>query len=240
LKPYLAVLKVELHSHTADDPHDRIPYSAEQLIDRAAALGYDALAITLHDRQLDLARLAPYAAERRLVLIPGIERTIAGKHVLLLNFPREAEDVGSFADLAALKQRAPCGLVVAPHPYFPARSCLWGLLEDHGDLFDAVEVNGMFTEAVDFNAPARRWAESRRVPLVGNGDVHRLSQLGTTYSLVDAPPYPDAICAAIAAGRVTVEATPLSWPTVGRVMGDLIVSSVLPRPHGPEPKAAYP
>ena len=56
------VLKVELHSHTADDPHDRIPYSAEQLIDRAAALGYDALAITLHDRQLDLARLAPYAA----------------------------------------------------------------------------------------------------------------------------------------------------------------------------------
>ncbi len=95
------------------------------------------------------------------MLIPGIERTIAGKHVLLLNFPREAEDVGSFADLAALKQRAPCGLVVAPHPYFPARSCLWGLLDDHADLFDAVEVNAMFTEAVDFNAPARRWAQAR-------------------------------------------------------------------------------
>ena len=34
------------------------------------------------------------------------------------------------------------------------------------------------------------------VPLVGNGDVHRLHQLGTTYSLVDAIPDADAICAA--------------------------------------------
>ncbi len=53
------MLKVELHSHTSDDPHDRIPYSAEQLIDRAAALGYDALAITLHDKQLDLRAWRP-------------------------------------------------------------------------------------------------------------------------------------------------------------------------------------
>jgi len=234
------VLKVELHSHTADDPHDRIPYSAEQLIDRAGALGYDALAITLHDRRLDVAHLAPHAARRGVVLIPGIERTIGHKHVLLLNFSPAAESVQTFADVAALKQREPNGLVVAPHPYFPARSCLWGLLDDHADLFDAVEVNAMFTDAVDFNAPSRRWAQARGKPLVGNGDIHRLSQLGTTYSLVDAAPDADAICAAIKAGRVTVEASPLSWLTVGRVMADLVLASVLPKAHGPEPRAAYP
>lgn len=234
------VLKVELHSHTADDPRDRIPYTAEQLIDRAAGFGYDALAITLHDKQLDSPRLAHYAYRRRVVLIPGIERTIAGKHVLLLNFPCEAEDVASFADVAALKERNPNGLVVAPHPYFPAPSCLWGLLDDHEDLFDAVEVNAMFTEAVDFNAPARRWAQAHGKPQVGNGDIHRLSQLGTTYSLVDAAPAPDAICAAIKAGRVQVAATPLSWGTVVRVMGDLVLSSVFPKAHSPERKAAYP
>ena len=86
----------------------------------------------------------------------------------------------------------------------------------------------MFTEALDFNAPARRWAQACGKPLVGNGDIHRLSQLGTTYSLVDAVPDPDAICAAIKAGRVTVAASPLSWLTVGRVMADLILSSVRP------------
>ncbi len=95
----------------------------------------------------------------------------------------------------------------------------------------------MFTEAVDFNAPARRWAQAHGKALVGNGDVHRLSQLATTYSLVDAEPTADAICAAIAAGRVTVEASPLSWPTVGRLLTDLVVSSVLP---GPAPGAWSP
>ena len=94
------MLKVELHAHTADDPHDSIPHSATELIDEAVALGYDALAITLHDRQLDINKLRPYAAERRLVLIPGIERTIQGKHVLLLNYETGTEDVRTFAAVA--------------------------------------------------------------------------------------------------------------------------------------------
>ena len=72
------MLRVELHAHTSDDPCDRIPHSAIQLIDHAVSLGNGALAITLHDRQLDLKPFVPYAAERGLTLIPGIERTIGG------------------------------------------------------------------------------------------------------------------------------------------------------------------
>ena len=75
------MLKVDFHTHTSDDPCDRIPYSTTDLIDRAAALGYDALAVTLHERQLEIQRLIPYAAERRVVLIPGVERSIGGRHV---------------------------------------------------------------------------------------------------------------------------------------------------------------
>src|SRR5437773_440859 len=96
-------LKVEFHAHTSDDPQDVIPYSARELIDRAAALGYDALAITLHDRQLDLEPLRDHAAARGLVLIRGIERAIQGKHVLLLNFAEGTEDASDFDDVAALK-----------------------------------------------------------------------------------------------------------------------------------------
>ena len=69
------MLKVELHAHTADDPIDRIPYSTLDLIDRAVALGYDALAITLHERQLDLARFAPYAAEQRISNAQALEKS---------------------------------------------------------------------------------------------------------------------------------------------------------------------
>src|SRR5947208_8232720 len=113
------MLKADLHVHTADDPSDHISYSTLDVINRAAELGYNALAITLHDAQLDPALLQAYAAARGIVLIPGIERTIEGRHVLLLNFSRATEAVHTFADLARLKRAEPAGLVIAPHPYFP-------------------------------------------------------------------------------------------------------------------------
>jgi predicted metal-dependent phosphoesterase TrpH len=219
------MLKVELHSHSSDDPHDRIPYSTYQLIDRAAALGYEALAVTLHDRQLDLRPFACHARERGLTLVPGIERTIEGKHVLLLNFRRGAEDVQSFEDLARLREREP-GLVIAPHPFFPHSSCLRSRLERHADLFDAVEWNAMFTRTIDFNRAAVRWARAHGKPVVGNGDVHRLRQLGTTFSLVDAEPDADAICSAIRDGRVTVEARPLTTLQAAGIFSELLGDSV--------------
>jgi predicted metal-dependent phosphoesterase TrpH len=216
------MLKVELHTHTSDDPVDTIPHTGIELIDRAADLGYDAVAITLHELQFDVRRLAPYAAERGIVLIPGVERTIEGHHVLLLNFSRGADELRTFADLARLR-RSGGGLVVAPHPFFP--SCRLGRqLARHPDLFDAVEYNAMFTSSVNFNRRAERWAGRYGKPLVGNCDVHRLRQLGSTYSLVDAEPDADAICEAIAGGRVQVESRPLTWGEVARIMPDILVT----------------
>ena len=202
-------LKVELHTHTSDDPADRIPYSTKELVDHAVSLKYDALAVTLHDRQLDLTPWQSYARDRGVVLIPGVERTIEGKHVLLLNFPSADTGIRTFTELRDLKRRH-SGLVVAPHAFFPATTCLRGLLDRHADLFDAVEINAMFTRQLDFNRRAELWAARHGKPIVGDGDVHRLAQLGTTYSLVDAEPDGDAICSAIADGRVRVVRRPLT------------------------------
>ncbi|HUK36732.1 MAG TPA: PHP-associated domain-containing protein [Vicinamibacterales bacterium] len=221
------MLKVELHAHTEDDPVDNIPYSTRDLIDRAVAEDFDALAVTLHDHQLDLRPWQSYASDRGLLLIPGTERTIQGKHVLLLNFASGTDDVRTFDDLAALRRRS-AGLVVAPHPFFPASSCLWTELTRHADLFDAVECNGMFTRSVDFNGHAVRWAARHGKPMVGNGDVHRFPQLGPTYSLVDAERHPEAICHAIAEGRVRVVRRPLTWRTAAGVLTSLAMT---PRKH---------
>jgi predicted metal-dependent phosphoesterase TrpH len=219
------MLKVELHTHTADDPIDSIPHSALDLIDRAATLGYHALAITLHERQLDLRRLKPYATERGITLIPGIERSIESRHVLLLNFSRASEEVRTFEDLAHLRRRER-GLVVAPHPFYPAPNCLRNRLERHRDLFDAVEYNAMFTASVNFNRRAERWAADNNKALVGNCDVHRLRQLGSTYSLVDAEADSDAICNAILGGRVEVVRKPLTWSQAASIAGSLLASDV--------------
>ena len=213
-------LKVELHAHTSDDPHDHIPYSTKELIDHAATLGFDALAVTLHDFQLDPSPWQSYARERGVVLIPGVERTIEGRHVLLLNYPAAETGISTFAALRALRQRHR-GLVVAPHPFFPSTSCLWAALDRHADLFDAVEMNAMFTRRVDFNARAERWAARHGTPTVGNGDVHRLLQMGTTFSLVEAEPDAEAICEAIVAGRVRVERRPLSAARAASIVAAL-------------------
>lgn len=218
------MVKVELHSHSADDPRDYIPHSTSRLIDRAAELGYQALAITLHDRQLDVRTYADYAFRRGVTLIPGIERTIEGKHVLLLNFSGATEAVRTFDDLARLRASEP-GLVVAPHPYFPSGTCLGKRVDVYADLFDAIEYNAMFTTSINFNDRAVTWAEKHGKPLVGNGDVHRLRQLGTTYSLVDAPPDADAICDAIRRHRVRVEATPLPLSTAVALIADMFAAN---------------
>lgn len=223
------MLKVELHAHTDHDPLDRIGHSTRDLIDHAAALGYQALAITLHNRYYDAAADASYARERGVLLIPGIERSIGHRHVLLLNFPAACGDVRTFDDIATLKVSWPNGLVVAPHPYYPIPSAVRGWLDIHRHLFDAVEVNAMYTRLVDFNARAIRWARARGKPLVGNTDLHLLGQMGTTFTLVDAPPDPDAICEAIRAGRVQVRTTPLSTLRAASLFSRMVAAGMAGR-----------
>jgi predicted metal-dependent phosphoesterase TrpH len=217
------VLKVELHCHTEIDPSDAIPYSTRAFIDHAAQLGYHALAVTPHDLYFDPSADADYARDRGITLIAGIERTVHRKHVLLLNFPRACAAVRTFDDIIALKAAYPRGLVVAPHAFFPNPSALRRtLMNKHAAIFDAVEINALYTRAIDFNAAAVRWARERGLPLVGSSDLHSLDHLGRTYTLVDAEPHADAICDAIRHGRVEVRTAPLSnvyaaW-TFGRML----------------------
>jgi predicted metal-dependent phosphoesterase TrpH len=233
-------MKVELHAHTADDPADRIPHTTRELIDHAASLGYGALAITLHDRWSSGAPHVAYARDRGLTLLPGIERTIGRIHVLLVNAPRDAERVRTFDDLAALRRSSDV-LVVAPHPFYPIPSAFQGALDRHADLVDAVEVNSMYTRLIDFNRRAIAWGRAHGKPLVGNTDLHRLSQLGTTWSEVDVPDLaaPGAIVEAIRAGRVRVETTPLSILEAGWTFARMTIGGAQrPRvPHGREREA---
>ena len=205
------MLKVELHCHTDQDPLDAVPHSTRELIDHAARLGYHALSVTLHDAFFDPRHDLVYARDKGITLIPGIERSIKGKHVLLINFPADSERVRSFDDIAQLKRDHPEGLVIAPHSWYPIPTALGErLVEQHAAIFDAVEVNALYTPVVDFNAAAIRWARAHGKPLVGNSDLHILEQLGRTYTLVDAEPSPNAICTAIREGRVEVRTEPIS------------------------------
>ena len=214
------MLKVDLHLHSSEDPVDVIDHNAHQLIDKAAELGFDALALTLHDYDLRDPTLVAYASEHGIVLVPGVERTIEGCHVVLLNFAAPTDDVHTFEDLAKLR-RTGNGLVVAAHPYFPDRTCLRSRLERHADLFDAIEWSYFWTRGLNFNARAARFAVKHGKPLVASSDLHDLRQLGRTYSLVLADRNPDSICAAIREGHVAIQTSPVPKLELARVLGGM-------------------
>ena len=80
-------LKADLHLHTAEDPLDRVRYTAKELISKAADESFDVISITNHNRMTFNQDLSSYAQERGILLIPGIEMTIRRRHVLVLNPP---------------------------------------------------------------------------------------------------------------------------------------------------------
>lgn len=214
------MLKVDLHLHSSEDPVDVIAHNAHQLVDRAAELGFDALALTLHDCDFRDTGLRAYAADRGIVIVPGVERTIEGRHVLLINFPERTDHVRTFADLAALRNGSN-GLVIAPHPYFPDTSCLRWRLDRYVDLFDAVEWSYFWTRGLNFNSKAARFAAAHGKPIVASSDLHDIRQLGRTYSLVFADPTPDAICEAIRAGQLTIHTTAVPRLELASVLGGM-------------------
>lgn len=202
------LLKADFHTHSREDPHDFIRHTALELIREAARQGFDVLALTCHNKRIHSEELARQAEDHGVLLIPGVEAAIEGKHTLLLDMPYSRLKVRRFADVRRLKRDG--GLVIAPHPFFPAPKCLNSKLRENLDLFDAIEFSHFYTQTVDFNRKAVEYSRRMELPLVGNSDTHRLWQLGTTYTLLDAEKRTvDAVFAAIRAGRTRVVTAPL-------------------------------
>ncbi|MEK7648716.1 MAG: PHP-associated domain-containing protein [Patescibacteria group bacterium] len=179
-------LKANLHFHTREDPQDSIPYTLHEGIDEAARLHFDVLALTLHNRFGYTKDAAEYARERGILLIPGIEKTIHGRHVVLLNCDSDAESIVSFEALAEYRKNHPDCFVLAPHPYYAVFS-LKEKLEQYSDLFDAVEWSWYYSSWFhSANDSAREFAKNHTKPFIATSDTHRLRYLNRSYAMIDA------------------------------------------------------
>jgi predicted metal-dependent phosphoesterase TrpH len=205
-------LKAELHSHCNMDPIDyrMCQHTPEQLISKAAELGYQVLAITCHDIDIWTEGLSDYAQSLGITLIPGMEVTAERtRHTLVYNYNTGAENLNTLEKIRA-RSRADT-LVIAPHPYFPGRSCLRSLLERNLGMFDAIECSGFQIAGMDFNRRSFKLSTKTQKPVVGNGDVHYLWQLGRTFTWIYAEPRVDSILNAVRRGMIRIEQSNLSW-----------------------------
>ncbi len=210
-------LKAELHTHTAEDPADgqRIVFhSPDQLIDTAAERGFEVLAITNHDQMLFDDRWEEYARVRGILLIPGVEATLRGKHVLLYNFSNY--DASWKTPEIVSENKGPGRLVMAPHPFFPIPTALRRDFFCWIRLFDAVEYNHFYLSWVNFNHRAKAVARQFDLPLVGTSDAHQLYHLDHTYTLIYAEKQVASVIEAIKQREVQIKTQPVDPFLVAR------------------------
>jgi predicted metal-dependent phosphoesterase TrpH len=180
-------LKVQFHIHSKQDPRDNIKYSEKQIIDRASRLGYDSIAITCHDVIIFNEDLKKYAEKKRILLIPGIEKTIQKKHVVILNADLAAQSINSFEDLKKYKDNHPESLIIAAHPYYPGSVSLKKEFDKHHKLFDAVEYSWFHSKRFNkCNEKAAAASEKYDLPILGTSDNHNLKYIDQTYSILEA------------------------------------------------------
>lgn len=223
-------LKAEFHAHCSLDPSDsRIcRYTPEQLIDEAARLGYGILALTCHNTDVWTEDLSEYARKLGITLIPGMEvKAEKTRHVLVYNFRTAAENLDTLKKIRA--RSAADTLVIAPHPFFPERSCLRTMLIQNLDVFDAIEYSGFQVPGLNFNRRSVIVAREAGKPLVGSGDVHFLWQLGRTFTWVYAEPEVSSVLEAVKRGMVRLEVSPLSWREAATWWATVISRMVIPQ-----------
>jgi predicted metal-dependent phosphoesterase TrpH len=182
-------IKVDLHIHTLDDPKDVIDYSAHQLLERARALGFGVLAITLHDAVFDRPEVFADAAAMGILLIPAAEVRVQGADIILLNVNNdEIRGLKNFDDVRALRnQRGASIFAIAPHPFYVLGASIGQRLLDEIDCFDGIEVCHFHKGPLNPNRRAARVAQKFNKSLIATSDAHRLHAFGRHYTSIPRP-----------------------------------------------------
>lgn len=178
--------KANLHMHTSDDPRDYIEYSAYEAIKEAARLGFEVIAITCHGKFVNNKEYIEYGEKNGVLIIPGIEAFIEKKHVVILNPQKNIESVNTFEDLIDYKKNNPNIFIIAPHPFFPSFSSLFGKFKKNVQLFDAIEHSWFFSKLIDFNTKAIDTAKKHKLPFISTSDTHDLSFLNDNFAIIHA------------------------------------------------------
>jgi predicted metal-dependent phosphoesterase TrpH len=195
-KSYDLMLKCDLHIHTNYSRDGES--SIEEILNRARAVGLDAIAITDHDT-VQGARAA-LLRDGPVLVIPGIEVSTREGHLLVLGV---TDPIPPKRDILETIEtaRSMNGLTILPHPYHKMRHGAALRLKTAIHEVDAVET---FNSRYITGAANRRAAKQARIlgkPCVGGSDAHNARFVGYGMTLIDAEPELGAILSAIREGR---------------------------------------
>ena len=204
------MLSVELHAHSALSHDGRDP--VDLLLEQAAGVGLDALAVTDHDEIDASIEAATRAADYGLVGIVGMEVTTAAGHVLAFGID---DLIPSGLDFAETLDRihADGGIAVVPHPFQKTRHGVAAHISEEAlASADAIEAynSRLFTGRA--NRRAERFALRNSLPTTAGSDAHISEMVGQAVTEVDADERDAAtILRAVADGRTSVVGRRTPW-----------------------------
>lgn len=200
------MLKAQLHIHSKEDKRDHLNYTAKDVIDKASKLGFNVISFTFHDVLFYPKEIVRYAEEKGILLIPGIEKTIENKHVLIIGLEK-LPNIEKLSDLKKIKDSA---LIIAPHPFYPKGYSLRKECIKNLELFHCIEHSFFYNHVLNFNKKAIELAKEHNKPLLGTSDVHNLAYLDSTYSLIDSKKNIDDVIKAIKENKLKIITKPIS------------------------------
>ena len=204
------MLTVELHAHSSLSHDGRDP--VDLLLEQAASVGLDAVAVTDHDEldaSLDAVARAP---DYGLVGVPAMEVTSTAGHVLAFGVDEPVPAGLTFAEtLDRIREQG--GLAVVPHPFQKSRHGVAARVDpERLTDADAIEVYNSRLLTGRANRKAERFAAGRGLPMTAGSDAHISEMVGQAVTVVDAGERSAAaILDAIRRGRTEVVGTRTPW-----------------------------
>ena len=195
------MIRADLHIHTTYSPDASI--NPKTIVNQLYAHPYiKAVAITDHNTLEGYYKVQKLAsAYEDILIIPGIEVTTTEGDIILLGItepppkPWTPENIINYT-----KQQN--GITIAAHPY---RTYGLGDLAKNYDL-DAIEVlNGISTPQA--NKMAQNLAKTMSLSGVAGSDAHRVDEMWTAYTEVQASSNTEEILTAIKKGLVKIAST---------------------------------
>lgn len=169
-------VSVDLHIHS-EASYDAKP-PVELILEHAAAIGLDAIAITDHDTIEASLEAVEQAPDHGILAIPGVEVSTANGHLLAIGVEEQPKPKQTLtATVEHVREQG--GLAVVPHPFQRTRH---GARRATIGSCDAIEVYNPWLFTGYRNRKARQFAAKHGYPAVANSDAHRLGMIGRAYT----------------------------------------------------------
>ncbi len=212
------MLRVELHAHSERSHDGRDP--VDLLLEQAAGVELDALAVTDHDAIDASIEAAEKASDYGLVGIIGMEVTSAVGHILALGI-EDLVPSGLSYDETLDRIHEQGGIAVVPHPFQKSRHGVAPhVTDDQLASADALEVYNSRLFTGRSNRQAETFAVERGLPMTAGSDAHISELVGQAVTEVGADEATaDAILDAISAGRTSVIGHRTPWHVSLRQFG---------------------